>query len=269
MVSLAESCASAPRPAGDARRLALKGTEVQLHRACLDVPGPELQALEPTLSEAELERAARFHFQIDRDRFVAGRGILRSLLGHYTGIPPHEVPLANGPNGKPQLAESVPSDVYFNLAHAGSVALYAFTCGSEVGVDLEALDASQVELAVAESFFSRAEVDALWSLPADERAHAFLRCWSRKEAYVKGRGTGLSTPLAAFDVSLERGARNALLRVRGPARDGRRWSVRDVSALVPGHAAAVARETGDWEVRAVASFGAPITSGIATYEEAD
>jgi 4'-phosphopantetheinyl transferase len=193
---------------------------------------------ERCLSEDELERAAGFHFERDRRRFVAGRSLLRERLAQYLDATPAELAFAYGPHGKPSLPGS---GISFNVSNSGHVGLFGFTSGLELGVDVELLaHARPDDDAVAARFFSTAEVATLRACPPTARAHAFLRCWTRKEAFIKGRGEGLSLPLQDFDVEFAAGEPPALLRTAWSSREPADWTLCDLSDLVPGAVAALA-----------------------------
>ncbi len=191
-----------------------------------------------SLSLAERERAERFRFERDRRRFVAAHGQLRALLGRYCGRPAAAITFTYNAYGKPALPDAPLS---FNLSHSGEVALIAVAAAGRLGVDIEAAQADLAGLAIAEQFFSSAEVAALRGLPEAERVSAFFNCWTRKEAFVKARGEGLSFPLKAFDVSLAPGAPAALLHTRPDPAEAARWTL---TALTPaeGYVAALAAD---------------------------
>ena len=195
----------------------------------LDCPAGLQGALGQTLSGDESDRAARFHFAQDRNRFIAARSILREILSFYLNCCPAEVCFAYQPNGKPHLRFQplLNKDLRFNLSHSGEVAMYAISRGREIGVDVELsrLNISWAEL--AGSFFATGEVAALHRLSAKDRMRGFFNCWTRKEAYVKARGEGLSIPLDAFEVSLAPTDPPALCRVSDP-KELERWSLWDL-----------------------------------------
>lgn len=210
-------------------------TDLDIVSYSLDVADSELRRLTAFLSAEECLRAAQFRFRRSRRRFVVGRGRLREILGQRTCRDPHSLRFAYGPNGKPELADS---SVRFNLSHCEGVALLAVTCGRDVGVDVERLrPVADLEL-VAERFFSSLEVRALRALPTAKRDAAFLRCWTRKEAYVKAVGGGLSMGLRDFAVSLHDGEPAGIVWAAEPS-EARRWSVSDLSTYVPRHLAAL------------------------------
>ncbi|HJQ31332.1 MAG TPA: 4'-phosphopantetheinyl transferase superfamily protein [Pyrinomonadaceae bacterium] len=205
-------------------------------------------ALLRSLSEDELRRAYRLRFPRDRARFIAARGILREILGRYTRTPPERVRFDYNAYGKPELLdEGEGARIRFNLSRAGTVALFAVAAGRDVGVDIETLREDFACAEVAAKFFSPFEVAAL-AVPPHSFVRAFYNCWTRKEAYVKARGMGLSLPLDCFDVSLAPGEPAALLETRGGEPDAAHWSLREIDVGTT-HVAAVAVEGGGWRLR--------------------
>lgn len=180
----------------------LPALAVHVWCASLDLPDPLVQSLAALLSEDELARGRTYRFARDRRRWLVRRGLLRRLLGRYLNQAPAEVRFVYGPRGKPALA--TPEPVAFNLSHSGDVALFAFSAGSAIrlGVDLELIRSDLAHMALAQRYFSPAEQAALQALPKSQQLAAFFRCWTRKEAFVKALGEGLSVPLDSFDVSL-------------------------------------------------------------------
>ena len=225
-------------------RLVLDVNHVDVWRADLELGPPELYRLQKTLSPDELDRAARFYFPKDQQRFIAARGVLRDTLARYLGRPPAELHFSYASFGKPSLASDCAADALrFNVSHSGGIALYAVALQREVGIDLERIEPKFAGDEIAERFFSRNEVAKLRSLPASARLHAFFNCWTRKEAYVKARGAGLQIPLESFDVSLAPDEQAAFLS------DGEfGWSLRAL-LLDPDYAAAIAVEGRDWQLR--------------------
>jgi 4'-phosphopantetheinyl transferase len=204
--------------------------------------GPRAESLLDLLSDEEVERAGRFHFGRDRERFVRARGMLRTLLGRYLGADPAGLRFRSNDYGKPALAgEWEGSGVNFNLSHSHEVVLYAFALGREVGVDVEHVRPELAGDDIAEHFFAAPEVEALRRTPAEARAVTFFSCWTRKEAYIKARGEGLSLPLDSFAVSVDAEAREVALDARGDAEEGRRWTIVSLSPA-EGYVAALAVE---------------------------
>lgn len=189
---------------------------LQLWLLNLDEPAWPSRTLWQVLEASERERAARFHFERHRSRFAHGRGLLRHLLGHATGSNPAALGFALGPQGKPRLVGPSDSLVHprldFNLSHSEAWALVALSDGAAVGVDIEVPRPVPERLEIAERNFAPAERAALRSLPEPQQAGAFLACWTRKEAFVKALGGGLSVALDSFDVSLRPDEPARLLR---------------------------------------------------------
>ena len=218
----------------------LSGDEVHVWRAALVRHPVEIEALRGTLSEDELLRAERFRFSRDRSKFIAARGILREILSRYLCLPPTLLRFGYNAFGKPELCEEVGgATTRFNLSHAGEIALYAVAAGREVGVDVEFVREDVACAEIAADFFSRREAAALLALPADVRTRAFFNCWTRKEAYIKAHGAGLSLPLDGFDVTLAPGEPAALLSTRDDEQEAARWSLTELFPGI-GYAAALA-----------------------------
>jgi 4'-phosphopantetheinyl transferase len=204
--------------------------------------GPAMRdRLENVLLDEERARAERFHFPRDRERFIAGRGILRTLLGRYTSQSPQAVEIDYLAYGKPVLRGE--ASLAFNVSHSGPHALYAFARGADVqlGIDLEEIrPRPKDDWQVAEHYFAVREVEELRRLPEDGRSAGFFTCWTRKEAFIKARGDGLQLPLRDFEVTLAPGKPPALLRTAWSPTEPKRWRLGDLSYLVPGCAAALA-----------------------------
>jgi len=190
------------------------------------VGASELECLIACLSAQERDRAARFHRPLDGRRFLAARGWLRHVLAGALGCSPTDAPIVQSDGGKPRLSGS---DLRFNASRSAGAALYATSWEMEVGVDIEAVVPMADLDAVAARFFSGAEQHALASLAPERRLVGFFQCWTRKEAYVKGIGAGLTFPIATVDV-WDGGELPA--RVAG-------WSVHQVD-IGPGFVAALA-----------------------------
>ena len=194
------------------------------------------------LSEAERERASRFAFGRDARRFIVGRARLRQLLAARLGVRPESVELVFGARGKPALANpALNSHLRFNLSRCDDLAVFALSSGREVGIDVEAIRSLPDADAIAARFFSRREHAAYRALEPCDRPLGFFQCWTRKEAFVKALGEGLSHPLDSFDVSLAPGAPAELLRVEPGSGVDRGWGLASFSPA-PGFVAAVAAE---------------------------
>lgn len=216
--------------------------EAHVWRVALRQDATVVSALRETLTPDERARADKFHFERDREHYVVARGALRDILGHYLAAPPASIRFSYSRHGKPALAGgAVPAHLRFNLSHSGELALVAVTRGREVGLDIELIRADLAGLDIAERFFSPREVRALLALPTELRTTAFFNCWTRKEAYIKALGEGLSHPLRSFAVSLAPSETAKLLSTDGDPQEAARWSLVDLSPG-EGYAAALAVE---------------------------
>lgn len=223
-------------------------TRVVVWRTRLDVPPDDLARAERLLSSDERTRAERYRFPIHRARYIAARGALRAILAEILETDPAGLRFVYGPQGKPTLATpSGGGTVCFNVSHAGDTALIAVTERRRIGVDLEQARPDLAYLEIAERFFSPREVATLRALTPQQQQEGFLRCWTRKEAYIKALGVGLSLNLASFDVSLAPGDAPALLASRPDPHEASRWSLHDLDGG-PGYTAALAVEGHDLHV---------------------
>jgi 4'-phosphopantetheinyl transferase len=187
-------------------------------------------------------RADRFRFEADRRRFCVARASLRIILARYLKTKPNRLKIEVGDYGKPFFADKKATQgLRFNLSHSHQLALTAVTRDREVGVDLEYVRPDFVTDEVADHFFSAAEVQQLRSVPAELKTQSFFNCWTRKEAYIKARGEGLSCPLDQFDVSLRPDERPVLLNSRVDPQDVSRWAFQTLHAD-EGYAASLAVE---------------------------
>ena len=181
--------------------LALGQETLHVWSGRLDVDATALEAYALVLSDDELARANRFRFDKDRTHFVVTRGVLRYLLGAYIHVPAQEVAFGYGQKGKPKLANPE-TGVCFNVSHSHGMGAWAFGLNRSVGIDVEYVKRSVNIEAVGKRFFSDNEWVQLCHLPEAERRNSFFRCWTRKEAFVKALGDGLTFSFKAFDVTI-------------------------------------------------------------------
>ncbi len=203
------------------------------------VTEPE-RALHDLLSDDECARASRFKVEEARRTFIISRGFLRRILGVALDCPPESLRFGVGPHGKPFLAGAhAESGIEFNVTHSGQLFLYAVSRGRPVGVDVEWKNKGLAVEDLARRYFAPAEARLLFEeAPVEERLDNFYRCWTRKEAYLKAKGTGLTTKLHAFEVTFLPGVAPALLHTEVPGEDPAAWKVFDVP-VPPGHVAAL------------------------------
>lgn len=225
--------------------LDLQPRRVDLWRARLDIPVEILNQLEMTLSPEERERAARFYFPADRDRFISAHGCLRDVLRRYLGCEPEQLAFSANQYGKPALHEH---NLEFNLSHSGDFALLAVARDRRIGVDVERVRQDMEIEDIASHYFSKSEVSDLMQLPDEQEVMGFFNCWTRKEAYIKAQGLGLSLPLESFDVSLTPDEPALLRATRPDPQEAARWSLLSLE-IDPCYRAAVVAEGIDLEFR--------------------
>ena len=201
--------------------------EVHVWAANLALPSQQLAEMEAVLDDAERGRASRFVQPLHRDRFIAAHGFLRRLLGRSLQLEPGVIQFVAGAQGKP----AIDGGLEFNLAHSGDVALIALARGRAVGVDVEQVRAMPDAEGIAARFFSADEQAALAATPAGGRQDAFFNIWTRKEAWIKAIGAGLSFPLDQLTVSLGAGEEDCLLSAAGGPAVTTQWRLRALSAL--------------------------------------
>lgn len=201
------------------------------------------------LSEDERRRAARFYFDKDRDLFVLGKRMTRTLLGRALGLPPAALAFTQGPRGKPELSGAGEGWV-FNLAHSGTYVFVALGRERRLGVDVERERPDMDLVELGRRFFCPREIALLEAGPESETRRLFFKFWTLKEAYLKAEGSGLSISLTAMDAS---GVPDAFLAPPcPPVEDQPRGILVQRLEAPAGYAAAVAADAGTWrtEVRA-------------------
>ena len=213
-------------------KLLLSGTAVHIHRLSL------VQSFDnfyKYLSPEERIRAARFLRAEDRRRFTVARGMLRVLVGRYEKLRPEQVQFVHNDFGKPLLFH--PTDLQFNVSHSQDLALLAFTRGCLIGVDVEFRRPLPDADDIAQHQFSAHEYRAFRQLPQFQKQEAFFNCWTRKEAFIKAIGEGLTHPLNTFDVTFLPGDEAHFLQIKGE--DTNNWDLQSIEPH-PDFAAAMA-----------------------------
>lgn len=229
--------------------LSLGEQDVHVWRVSLDVPESALASLQEVLAPEELAKAQRFVFERDRTCSLVARAVLRILAGRYTQTPPSQLRFTLNEYGKPALAwPGLQTPLQFNLSHSARLVLCAFAWQRHLGVDVEYMRTGIDYEGLAGYCFSPVEQETLKGLAPGQVHEAFYNCWTRKEAYIKARGMGLSLPLTLFDVSLLPGSEAALLQSREDPGEVQRWSM---CRLFPGtdYAGALAVEGTGWQLR--------------------
>ncbi|UCE20083.1 MAG: 4'-phosphopantetheinyl transferase superfamily protein [Gemmatimonadota bacterium] len=230
-------------------RLTINSSQVHVWCADLNIHSDRLHKYYHTLSADERDRSARFKFQKDRDGYIAAHGILRAVLSRYVNTKPCQLRFYANNFGKPSLDTSTgPGMPRFNMAHSSGLALFCISRDREVGIDLETIRPLDEIKEIAAQSFSPKEVETLLALPDKEQVEAFYTCWTRKEAYVKARGMGLSLPLDRFDVSLSPDEPARLLASREDPQETFRWTLMGFNPR-PNFVAALAVAGHGWQVK--------------------
>ena len=222
--------------------VSLNSVDIHIWQRQLACERQVIESLRRVLARDELERAERFHFAANRDEYIVARGTLRTLLGEYLACSPEKICFTYSQYGRPHLDSTDHGEsIEFNISHSGNIVVLAFTRNRRIGIDIEHLRSDFSTTEIAQRFFSLAEREALRQVPMEQRHEAFFICWTRKEAFIKALGEGLSHPLDQFDVSLVPGLPAALLATRPDATDARRWSLWNLS-VPAGYSGALAAE---------------------------
>src|ERR1700730_8486307 len=223
-------------------RLTSHTARADVWTASLERPRAQVELLRAVLSPDELKRAHRFRVEHARASFILNRAYLRGILASYLHIPPAEIPITTGPFGKPVVPGS---EIRFNVSHSSGLFVCIVAVGKEVGIDIERVRSIPEIARMARRFFAPAELEAWNRMPDEDRPFAFFRCWTRKEAFLKATGEGLSRALDSFAVSVEIGRGNCLI---APPEDASRWHVQP---FVPedGFAGAIGSRGGRLSIR--------------------
>jgi 4'-phosphopantetheinyl transferase len=220
----------------------LADNDLHIWRATLDRSREEISGYFNLLSPEEKARSERFYFERDCDRYIVGRGILRTLLSRYLGIEASRIEFVYGPHGKPAVAtDSRDKLLQFNLSHSNDQALYIFGWDHSVGIDLEYICPMQDADDFAAQFYSARETALINSLSDDQKWDAFFKLWTCKEAFLKANGSGLSAPLDEVEISLDVDGSARLTSIGGDSEQAANWRLETINTVV-GYQAAVAVE---------------------------
>jgi 4'-phosphopantetheinyl transferase len=230
-----------PRPNGP---VSLAPGDVHVWRVSLAISALEEADRYSSLADDERARADRFLVASARTQFIAARSALRAILAGYVGAEARAIGFQLGPIGKPGLADRGLEPLFFNLSHSRELALVAVTPCGEIGVDVELVRAMASREQLAERFFHPNEVAALSQLPIDQRATGFFNAWTRKEAFLKATGKGISFGVERVEVTLAPGGSVRVLTVDGSQEAAAAWSLATLEPA-PGYVGAIAHE-GQW-----------------------
>jgi 4'-phosphopantetheinyl transferase len=202
----------------------------EIHVWCVDLDGLSAQVnqLIQLLTPDEQARANIFKHEQARMRFVVGRATLRELLGEYAGLDPSSLKFNYSSRGKPELANSGGERLTFNVSHSGELALIAVGRLFPLGVDIERLRSARHDLAIAKRFFSQRESTVLESLTEAERPVAFMTLWTRKEAWLKATGSGITGKLDGAEMTFQAGERARIISIDGSRTEAERWTLVDL-----------------------------------------
>ncbi len=228
--------------------LQLGAHEVHVWRASIEASELVIQYLERLLSKDEATKAMHFRFEKDRKHWIVAHGILRILISRYVNKDPSQLRFGFNAYGKPFLTfPSLSPTLHFNLSHSEGLALYAFSYSRQIGIDVEYKRTDIDYDSLANVSFSPDEQSRLHSLPDTMKRDAFFNCWTRKEAYVKAKGKGLSIPTNQFDVTFMPGEPASLLRSREDPQEITCWSLQELT-LGTDFAGALAVEGTRWSL---------------------
>ena len=150
------------------------------------------------LSEEELEKQRRFHFERDRHRYLVTRAMVRTVLSRYAEVEARQWRFVANAYGRPSIAPEHVHAIEFNVSHTGGLVVMGVARERAIGVDVELVRGSEVDIEIADRYFAPVEVAALRTLPRDRQQRRFFDYWTLKESYIKARGMGLSIPLDRF-----------------------------------------------------------------------
>lgn len=204
------------------KQVSLSGNEIHVWQIDIESQIQNLKSFWPYLSNIEQSRANNFRFEIHKNKYIIRTGILRILLSNYMTCQPNEIEFKIGESGKPKLTNS---NLAFNLSHSKNKAIIAFAINLQLGVDIEYIDEKIEAKQIATHFFSTKEIEQLYALNDVNVVDGFFNIWTKKEAFIKAIGTGLTYPLDSFDVNLDVIEKNALTHVGTSFAKAKKWNL--------------------------------------------
>lgn len=206
----------------------LKENHVDIWRIFISEQINFLDDYNELLSKKEIKKSKAYAFEKDKNSYLIRHAALRQLIGSYLNIEPNSIKFDTQGNDKPIL--KTPQTLKFNLSHSGDMILIAISPNLEVGIDVEMNKPLPDFANIVKSYFSKNEIDKLFNLSETDQLEGFYNCWTRKEAYIKATGQGLSTPLDQFSVSLIPGAAPKLTRVEWDPDELDNWTMFHIDA---------------------------------------
>lgn len=196
--------------------------EVYLYIQTLPVTEEFYDQFTAVLSPEEQQRAARYHFERDKKRFVAARGLLRYVLSAYLDQPAKDIVFYYGAQGKLFVVDKA---IQFNVSHSEDRILIGVGYHYPLGVDVEQMTRTVEITDIAARFFTVNESRQIQALSGDAQKRAFFNVWTRKEALLKAIGSGLSLSLQAYEVSVSDEAVSRVLACNAPSFDIHDWQI--------------------------------------------
>ena len=228
--------------------------EIHIWNATLIRDESVIENVSKTISKKEQNKAARFHFGEDQERFILSHGFLRIIISSYLNQEPDNFQFSFSKYGKPSLKNNQGDEILsFNISHSADKAIFAITRNRMIGIDIERIVEGFPCEEIAERFFSPKENEELLKIePGNLRELAFFTTWTRKEAYIKALGDGLSMPLDQFDVSVSPHEPAKLIANRRDPKEVSRWTLMDLKTS-PGFVSTLAAQGSDlrisyWEI---------------------
>jgi 4'-phosphopantetheinyl transferase len=206
----------------------LLGDHVHIWQINLDRLEPYQALFWEILSQDEKKLADRYYFDQKRRWFILRRGFLRTQLARYLSVTADSLRFEYSKYGKPVLESKKQVSIEFSISNSFEMALFSFTIGRKIGIDIEKRRDDIDPIDLAERYFSPFEKAALSALPSNQRIAGFFRCWSRKEAFIKAHGAGLWLPLDQFDVSLAPGEPAKVVATRDELEPADQWGLVDI-----------------------------------------
>jgi len=201
----------------------LKPNTVHIWSINFVVNEDEFNTYHDLLSADEKLRASKFKFYKDKRCYVVTKAALRLLSGAYLSTDAKDILFEYEAYGKPKFKHQ--TNLNFNVSHSGDLALIGFVYNHTIGIDIEKIKNDFDTFEIASNLFSKQEIDALRKIPEEEQYRAFYRCWTRKEAFIKAKGSGLSFPLDEFAVTLDNDLDADLIWTKWDINEKRQWQL--------------------------------------------